>query len=100
MTGKRFRTLIEDREEDDDYGEVIHPIGSTFVVGEPLHVEKCDPADHGEKGHCCGQMYAVLWEQAVCVATGEACTPELCVGMWTIWSTDEIGKFAEEVAAE
>lgn len=99
MTGKRFRTLVADMEEDDDYGEVTHPIGSTFVVGRPLHLEECDAATYDEAGHVCGQMYAILWEQAVCNATGEACTPELCRGMWTIWSVDEITRDAVEVGA-
>ena len=96
LTNRRFRTLIRDCEEDDDYGEVDHPIGSTFVVGEPLHIEKCHPdPGHGVKGHVCGQMFAVLWEQAV-TKSGEAVPPEGCKGMWTIWSADEIGQNAVE----
>src|SRR5262245_4747511 len=31
LVGKRFRSLIVDREEDEEYGEVTHPVGSTFT---------------------------------------------------------------------
>jgi hypothetical protein len=97
ITGTRHRSLIEDCEEDDDYGEVVHPVGSTFVVGEALHVESCEqPIPHGEKGHVCGQMYAVLWEQAL-DANGNQCPAAGCKGMWTVWSADEIRTEAEEV---
>lgn len=94
LTGRRFRSLVRDSEEDDDYGAVEHPVGSIFVVGEPLHVERCD-GDHGAKGHVCGQMYAVLWENAV-ARDGVAVPPEGCRGMWTIWSAGEIAGNAQE----
>jgi hypothetical protein len=97
--GTRYRTRIQDREEDEEYGEVTHPIGSTFLIGEPLHTERCDARGngaHGSEGHVCGQMYAVLWEQAV-DASGQPVPADGCVGMWTIWSADEIARDAERV---
>ena len=36
LTGKRFRSKVDDAEEDDDLGEVTHPSGSEFTVGVML----------------------------------------------------------------
>ena len=83
LTGKRYRSLIADSENDEEYGEVTHPIGTTFTVGEPLHLE----------GGV--QTYAVLWDAAIVTATGAPVPPEGCKGMWTIWLADELANQAE-----
>jgi hypothetical protein len=84
LSGKHYRTLFQDMEEDDAYGEVLHPIGSTFTVGKLL-------SGYGEP------HYAILWEQAVVAATGEVVPPKACEGMWTCWTPEEIAKQAEEI---
>lgn len=78
--GKRFRTKIRDSEEDEEYGEVTHPIGSTFVVECRLEGGN-DPS------------YMVAWEQAV-DSKGNAVPAE---GMWTCWSETELEHDAELV---
>jgi hypothetical protein len=81
LTGKRFRTKLADNEDDDDYGEVSHPIGSTFIVGD-YHLEN-------------GGQYDVAWEYAVQVSTGKSVPSE---GMSTYWTTEEIATQADELA--
>jgi hypothetical protein len=57
LIGKRFRTLVPDYEEDDDYGEVMHPVGSEIDEGGLMLVT----AD-GQAGR------PVLPEHCVCAA--------------------------------
>lgn len=78
--GKRFRTKIRDGEEDEEYGEVTHPIGSTFVVTQQL--------SHGKDPE-----FMVAWEQAV-NAEGDDVPAK---GMWTCWSESELINDAEEI---
>jgi hypothetical protein len=84
LSGKHYRTRFQDMEEDDAYGEVLHPIGSTFTVGKLL-------SGYGEP------HYAILWEQAIVAATGEVVPPKACEGMWTCWTPEEIAKQADEI---
>jgi hypothetical protein len=79
LIGKRFRTLVVDGECDDDFGEVTHPIGSTFVVVGEANVSS--------------GYYIVAWEQAI-DANGKSVP---AYGMWTLWTEDEILTQSEEV---
>ena len=81
LIGKRFRTKVEDMEEDEDHGPVRHLIGSTFIVQERI--------EDYEEGV---PTYMVAWEQAV-DQWGESVPAR---GMWTIWMDHEIASQAEE----
>lgn len=85
LIGKRFRTLVPDMEEDDDYGEVTHPIGSEFTVHQFNHHDKTY-----------GDHFDVLWHHAV-NADGQEVDPR---GMWTVWSEKEIAEQAVPVVVE
>lgn len=82
LLGRRFRSLVRDISTDENSNIILHPRGSIFKVVEALHREE------GE------QMYAVAWEDAYSLRTGEKVTSR---GMWTIWSETEITKNAEPV---
>jgi hypothetical protein len=101
LIGKRFRTLIPDYEEDEEYGEVTHPIGSEFIVVANLDYQWGEP---GDKGY--GYAHSVSWQgtalpgswqggkKKLFVVTG---TPVPAEGMWCIWTDVEIARDAVEV---
>lgn len=78
--GKRFVTLVPDMEEDDEHGEVKHPVGSTFIVMNQVN-EGSVPAE-----------FNVAWDYAE--KDGVSVPAD---GMWTIWTADELATEAVEV---
>lgn len=73
--GKRFIALKEDREEDQEFGEVIHRIGDEFIVGAVMAESRA------------GLEYQVAWQGTALTIDGREVPAD---GMWTVWSDAEL----------
>lgn len=81
--GQRYRALTRDKEEDEEYGECVHPVGSIFTIKERSHIDTD------------GDMFwIVAWEGTAVDSQGRDVP---AAGMWTIWSSSEITAEAERL---
>ncbi len=84
LIGKYFRTKVRDSEEDQEYGECIHPPGSVFQVARRIEESEIDSST---------PSYAVAWQGTSIQEDTRNEVPSL--GMWTIWTRKEILELAE-----